>query len=387
MAINLRQIYLGKILGVPVRAHYSWLPVFPVYAYAISSALLPRNAPGLPAWEYWSLGLITTALLFGSVLLHELAHSVMARVEGIGAPGITLYFFGGFSSLGSQPASPATEFKVAVVGPAASFIIGTVFFAVDQLLFRHTTHLAASQVFRHLGIVNWLLAGFNILPGLPLDGGRVLRAAVWRFNKNFREATRVAVRAGLTISFALIVSGVYFLPRDLVTSMWCLTIGVLLVLMLVSSRRAPAGRRPKPGSVEEVMTREVVVVSPDIRVQEFVDGVLRNNHFTSFPVGVNRRLHGMLLLQELKQVPRERWSDLTAAQVMRPVDDSMFVAAAVPVAEARARLASNGLGRAVVLDSNGLIVGYVSLRDIDQDLAKSMWTPWSKKTGAGSNRR
>src|SRR5215831_3469696 len=228
MAIKLRQFYLGRVLGVPVRAHYSWLPVFPIYAYAISATLLPRNAPGLPAWQYWALGLLTTALLFVSVLLHELAHSVMARVEGIGAPGITLYFFGGLSSLGSQPASPATEFKVAVVGPAASFIIGTVFFAVDQALFRHTTHLAASQVFRHLGIVNWLLAGFNILPGLPLDGGRVLRAAVWRFNKNYREATRVAVRAGLTISFALIVSGIYFLPRDLVTSMWCLTIGVLL---------------------------------------------------------------------------------------------------------------------------------------------------------------
>ena len=378
MSINLRRIYLGRVLGIPVRAHYSWLPVFPVYSYAISSALLPRNAPGLPAWEYWSLGLVTTVLLFVSVLLHELAHSVMARVEGIGAPGITLYFFGGFSSLGSQPANPSTEFKVAVVGPAASFIIGTAFFAVDQALFRHTTHLAASQVFRHLGIVNWLLAAFNILPGLPLDGGRVLRAVVWRFNKNFREATRVAVRAGLTISFASIVCGIWWLNKDLVISMWSLTIGVLLLVMLVSTQRLPTGRRPAPGSVEEIMTREVVVVRPDIKVQEFVDGVLRNNHFTSFPVGANRRLHGMLLLQELKQVPREKWSDLTAAQVMRPVDDSMFVAARAPVAEAKARLAGNGLGRAVVLDSNGLIVGYVSLRDLDR---KAIRMPWSRNNG------
>jgi len=384
MAIKLRQFYLGRVLGVPVRAHYSWLPVFPIYCYAISSSLLPRNAPGLPVWQYWSLGLITTALLFLSVLLHELAHSVMAKAEGLGAPAITLYFFGGLSSLGGQPTSPASEFKVAVVGPAASFIIGTVFFAVDQALFRYTTHLATSQVFRHLGIVNWFLAAFNILPGLPLDGGRVLRAVVWRINKNFREATRVAVRAGLTISFTSIVSGIWFLNKDLVTSLWCLTIGVLLVVMLVWSRRSPTGRRPAPGTVEEVMTREVVVVSPDAKVQEFVDGILRNNHFTSFPVGANRRLHGLLLLQELKQVPRERWRDLTAAQVMRPVDESMFVAAQARVAEAKAKLASNGLGRAVVLDSNGLIVGYLSLSDLDGNLRKAMRMPWSRKAGNGS---
>src|SRR5262252_3070161 len=363
MNFNLKPFYLGRISGIPIQAHYSWLPVFPIYAWVISQVLLPSNVPGRPVIEYWALGILTTVLLFASVLIHELAHSIMARIEGVGTGGITLYLFGGLASIGGQPARPSSEFKIAVIGPAASFVLGILFLGLDQLLFYHTHHLAASQVFRHLGIVNWLLAGFNILPGLPLDGGRVLRAVVWRFNKNFREATRVAVRAGLTISFASIVCGIWWLNKDLVISMWSLTIGVLLLVMLVSSRRTPVGRRPKPGSVEEVMTREVVVIRPEIKVQEFVDGVLRNNHFTSFPVGANRRLHGMLLLQELKQVPRERWRDLTAAQVMRPVDESMFVAAQARVAEAKAKLASNGLGRAVVLDSNGLIVGYLSLRD------------------------
>ena len=137
---------------------------------------------------------LTTLLLFASVLAHEIAHALMARAEGQGTGSITLYLFGGLASIGSQPAKPSTEFKIAVVGPAASFLIGTIFFGVDQLLFNHTTHLAASQVFRHLGIVNWLLAGFNILPGLPLDGGRVLRAAVWRVQGNYTLATRTAVR-------------------------------------------------------------------------------------------------------------------------------------------------------------------------------------------------
>jgi Zn-dependent protease len=365
MAFNPKPFYLGRAFGIPLRAHYSWLPVFPIYSYAISSVLLPGTVPGLPVFEYWTLGIVTTALLFLSVVAHELAHSVMARAEGIGTGGITLYMFGGLASLGGQPARPSSEFKIAIAGPAASFLIGTVFFAVDQLLFRHTRYLAASQVFRHLGIVNWLLAGFNILPGLPLDGGRVLRAVLWHFNKNFAEATRLAMRAGITISLALIVTGAYLLFRDVVTGLWSLTIGLLLATMLTSStRRGPGGIRPAPGTVGAVMTRDVVIIPPDMVVQDFIDGVLKNNQFTSFPVAVAGRLHGLLLLEKLKSYQREDWPILTVGQVMRPVDESMFVSWRKPVAEATSLLTSNGIGRAAVVDSSGLLIGYISLRDL-----------------------
>ena len=362
--LNVEPFYLGRILGIPIRAHYSWLPVVPIYAWVISSALLPRNAPGRPEWEYWALGILTTALLFVSVLVHELAHSLMARAEGIGTGGITLYLFGGLASLGGQPASPASEFKIAVVGPAASFIIGAVFFGLDQLLFRRTSYLAVSQVFRHLGIVNWLLGAFNILPGLPLDGGRVLRAIVWRINRNYALATRAAVRAGLTISMALLFCGVYLVFVDLVMAVWCLVIGLLLATMLVSSRRrAVGGRPPAPGTVEEVMTQEVVTVAPTLKVQDFIDKVLRNNRFTSFPVALDGRLHGLILLEELKKFPPERWPSLTASEVMRPIDQSMFITSRAPVGEARSLIERNGIGRAAVLDSSGLLIGYVT--DVD----------------------
>ena len=358
---------MGRILGIPIRAHYSWLPVFPIYAWVISSALLPRNAPGRSEWEYWALGISTTALLFVSVLVHELAHSLMAKAEGIGTGGITLYLFGGLASLGGQPASPGSEFKIAVVGPAASFVIGTIFFGLDQFLFRRTSYLAISQVFRHLGIVNWLLGGFNILPGLPLDGGRVLRAIVWRFNRNYAMATRTAVRSGLTISMALLFSGVYLIFVDIVTGLWCLIIGLLLATMLVSSRRkATGGRTAAPGTVEEVMTHEVVTVAPTIKVQDFINTVLRNNRFTSFPVALEGRLHGLILLEELKQYPPDRWPDLTASQVMRPIDQSMFIAARTPVGEARSLLERNGIGRAAVVGPSGLLVGYLTVKDFDK---------------------
>src|ERR1044071_1944065 len=135
MALDLKPFYLGRLFGIPIRAHYSWLPVIPFYAWAIASGLLPREAPGLAPYEYWALGFLTAACLFVWVLAHELSHALMARAEGLGTGNITLYMFGGLASLNGQPAQPSSEFKIAIVGPAASFLIGTIFYlTVDVFL-------------------------------------------------------------------------------------------------------------------------------------------------------------------------------------------------------------------------------------------------------------
>ncbi|MFY9554350.1 MAG: site-2 protease family protein [Blastocatellia bacterium] len=368
MTLNPKPFYLGRVFGIPIYAHYSWLPVFPLYAWAIAAGLLPREAPGLSIVSYWSLGLLTTLLLVISVLVHELAHATMARAEGLGTGNITLYLFGGLASLNGQPAQPSSEFKIAVVGPAASFVIGTIFFLADEAFLRGTTHRAIGQVLRHLGVINWFLAGFNILPGLPLDGGRVLRALLWRFNKNFRASTQIAIRSGLMIAITLAALGIaYFLFIDWVTGMWMMTVGLLIALMLGTTEGRTRGVwRVKRGTVEDVMNRDVVQIPPTMKVTEFINKVLNNNHHTSFPVVHERRLHGMLLLDELKEVPREEWPRLEAREVMRPVDASMFIDANMPIPQAKSVLANNRLGRAVVLDLNGFIVGYVSLRDVSR---------------------
>ena len=368
MTLNPKPFYLGRVFGIPIFAHYSWLPVFPFYAWAIASGLLPRQAPGLSVLQYWSLGVLTTVLLFVSVLVHELAHATMARAEGLGTGNITLYMFGGLASLNGQPAQPSSEFKIAVVGPAASFLIGTVFFLAVEVFLRGTPHRAIGQVLRHLGLVNWFLAGFNILPGLPLDGGRVLRALLWSRNKNFRAATQQAIRSGLMIALTLIAAGIYsfiMVPDYGITGLWMMIVGLMIALMLGTTEGRSRGVwRVKRGTVEDVMNRDVVQIPPEMKVTDFISKVLNNNHHTSFPVVQERRLHGMLLLDELKQVPREEWSRLEAREVMRPVDSSMFIKASTPIPEAKSILSNNELGRAVVLDSNGLIVGYVSLRDV-----------------------
>jgi Zn-dependent protease/predicted transcriptional regulator len=370
MTLNPKPFSLGRIFGIPIYAHYSWLPVFPFYAWAIASGLLPREAPGLSVLQYWALGLLTSILLFVSVLVHELAHATMARAEGLGTGNITLYMFGGLASLNGQPAQPSSEFKIAIVGPAASFLIGTIFYLAVDLFVYGTTHRAIGQVLRHLGLVNWFLAGFNILPGLPLDGGRVLRAALWRYNKNFRAATQLAIRSGLMIAITLIVGGIYSFikfPDYGITGLWMMIIGLMIALMLGTTEGRTRGVwRVKRGTVEDVMNRDVVQIPPGMKVTDFINKVLNNNHHTSFPVVQERRLYGMLLLDELKHVPREEWSHLEAREVMRPVDPSMFIDANTPIPQAQSMLSNNRLGRAIVLDSNGLIVGYVSLRDVSK---------------------
>jgi Zn-dependent protease/predicted transcriptional regulator len=370
MTLNPKPFYLGRVFGIPIFAHYSWLPVFPFYAWAIASGLLPREAPGLSVAKYWALGLLTSMLLFVSVLVHELAHATMARAEGLGTGNITLYMFGGLASLNGQPAQPSSEFKIAVVGPAASFLIGLLFFAADWLLLYGKPYRAIGQVLRHLGLVNWFLAGFNILPGLPLDGGRVLRALLWRYNKNFRASTQLAIRSGLMIAITLIVAGIYsfiMLPDYGITGLWMMIIGLMIGLMLGTTEGRSRGVwRVKRGTVEDVMNRDVVQIPPNMKVTDFINKVLNNNHHTSFPVVLERRLHGILLLEELKQTPREEWSRLEAREVMRPVNASMFIDVNTPIPQAQSMLANNGLGRAIVLDSNGFIVGYVSLRDVSK---------------------
>jgi Zn-dependent protease/predicted transcriptional regulator len=371
MMINTKPFYLGRVFGIPIRAHYSWLPVFPFYAWAIAQFLLPREIrnlglANLPGYQYWALGLMTSTLLFASVLAHELSHAIMARAEGFGTGNITLYMFGGLASLEGQPAQPSSEFKIAIVGPAASFLVGLIFYGLAELIDYNASANAVSLVLRHLGLVNWFLAGFNILPGMPLDGGRVLRALLWRFNKNFRVATQLAVRSGFMIAFALVALGIYsFLYQERITGLWSISIGLMIALMLnTTAGHSHRILRAKRGTIQEVMNPDVVLIPPNMKISDFIDKVLKNNHHTSFPVALNRKLHGLLLLEELMSLPESEWQQVEARQVMRPVDGSMFLSLQTSLEAARSLMTGNGLGRAVVIDSNGLIVGYLTLSDV-----------------------
>jgi predicted transcriptional regulator len=181
-------------------------------------------------------------------------------------------------------------------------------------------------------------------------------------------ATQLAVRSGFMIAFSLVALGVYsFLYQERITGLWSIAIGLMIAFMLNTTEgHSHRILRPKRGTIKEAMNPDVVLIPPNMKISDFINKVLKNNHHTSFPVAINRRLHGLLLLEELRSLPEEEWPRVEAHQVMRPVDSSMFLSLQTSLEAARSLMAANGLGRAVVIDSNGLIVGYLTLNDLSK---------------------
>lgn len=335
--------------------------MIPIYSWAIAAVYLPRTAPDRSPVEYWVLGGVTTLLLVVSVIAHELAHALVARAEGLDIYDITVHLFGGMARMTGEPPTPSAELKVAVVGPGASFALGIFFLLLDTLLVHGTTYLAEGRVLRHLGIVNLVLATFNLLPGYPLDGGRVLKAVLWRRRGDLASALRTARSAGRSIAISLLGVGVYvFLFTDKLTGLFSISFGAVLLLALGEAERiTPRGAR-RANTVADFMRRPPVAVRPETTVHSLVHDVLPNHRQTAFLVTADGRLHGVLALEEITDLPRDAWSRTTVSSVMRPVDDSVFVTATASLAEAERQVATNGLGQLAVLDADGLVVGSLS---------------------------
>jgi Zn-dependent protease len=357
-------LFAGRVLGIPIRLDWSWVPMIPVYSWAIAAVYLPRVAPDRPIAEYWVWGVVTTFLLVVSVIAHELAHAVVARVEGLEVHDITVHLFGGMARMSGEPATPSAELKIAVVGPGVSFALGLVFLLLDSLLIYGTEYLAAGRVLRHLGVLNIFLATFNLLPGFPLDGGRVLKAVLWRRRGDPVSALRTARSAGRSIALSLLGVGLYvFFFTDKLTGLLSVAMGAVLMLAL-GTREREVPRRARANTVADLMRRPAVAVAPTTTVHELVNVVLPAHRQTAFLVTSGGRLHGVVELEALRDLPRDAWRRTAVAAVMRPVDDSVFVGVATPLEEARRRLSTNGVGQAAVLDADGLVVGSLGSEDL-----------------------
>jgi Zn-dependent protease/CBS domain-containing protein len=358
-------LFAGRVLGIPIRLDWSWIPMIPVYSWAIAAVYLPGAAPDRPVAEYWIWGVITTFLLVVSVVAHELAHAVVARVEGLEIHDITVHFFGGMARMSGEPSTPSAELKIAVVGPGASFALGIVFLLLDTVLIYGTPYLAAGRVLRHLGLLNIFLATFNLLPGFPLDGGRVLRAVLWRRRGDAASALRTARSAGRSIAISLLGVGLYvFWLTDRLTGVLAMSMGAVLMLALGTSERTAPGRA-RANTIADLMRRPPVTVTPTMTVHELVNDVLPTHKQTAFLVTSAGRLHGVVALESLRDLPRDAWRRTSVADVMHPVDETVFVDVGAPLDEAWHRLLTNGLGHAAVLDADGLVVGSLRREDLD----------------------
>ena len=347
-----------------MRIDYRWFIVF-----ALSVALIAANvrkhpiqlfAYHLPATgelTAWLLGIATTLGLFLSVFGHELSHALMGRTEGIEIEEIVLHPFGGLARLRTQPENPGAEFRIAVAGPAASFIFGLIAFG-GMMLTALLQFNFGTAFFFFIGAGNLLLAVFNLFPGYPLDGGRVLRAIIWKRSGSMRDATRIAGFCGQLMALVLILFGIYMVLaptfRAYFMGLWSVLVGVFLLSAATSVVRSVR----EPGVVREAMS-PAISVEPDLLISRFVDEILPLHRYSSFPVEHGKSLLGILTLEDLKKIPREQWRVRRVRDVMRPVNSSMFVKASTNTDLANELIQSNGVDAVAVIEESGELVGFL----------------------------
>jgi Zn-dependent protease/predicted transcriptional regulator len=350
------------IRGIPINVHVSWLVIYGLIMWTLAVGYFPRALPDLPAAAHWANGLLAALLLFVSVLLHELSHSFVAIAHGLSVRGITLHVFGGVSHLDDEPPGPRAEFMIAVVGPVTSFAIAAVLWAVNAGgLVRPAW---AQALVAYLVLVNVAVGVFNLVPGFPLDGGRLLRAAIWKWKGALGPATYLASRIGVGFAFALMALGVLQILRGkVIGGFWFILIGMFLRGAADASYSQTALREALGRlSVRDIMTREVVTVPPEATVAQLADAFW-SHHVTSFPVVYRDTVRGIASVQQVHAVPVEERMDRRVSELMHPLTDDLAVGPDDSAFEALGKASRNQVGRLAVLE-NSRLVGYLSLKDI-----------------------
>ena len=361
-----RTITVAHIFGIPVRFDYRWFIVFILSIWLIAMNLARggmwvgtvKLVP-LSVTTAWFLAIVVTIGLFLSVLGHELSHALMARSEGIEIEEIVLHPFGGLARLRNEPESARAEFRIAVAGPAASFLFALVSFILMLPAIMAGYETAGGVLFL-LTAGNLLLAVFNLFPGYPLDGGRVLRAILWGRTGDMKEATRLAGICGMLIAAILIIFGVYMAIapsfRSYFMGFWSVLVGLFLFDAAYSVVKHVRGR--VQNIVKEAMSAPFAV-EPDLLISQLIDSILPLHRQVAFPVALNKRLHGIVSLEDLKTLPRERWHLTKARDVMRPIAPRFFVEPNATLDYARELMKRNGIGSLAVVGKNGELVGFL----------------------------
>ncbi len=341
---------IGSILGIPIYLHASWLFIFALVTYSLSM----QFAQSQPQWspsKYWIIGLLTGLLFFASVLFHELSHSVIAMHYKIRVVSITLFIFGGVARIGREPAKALQEFNIAIAGPISSYFLSASFFGLT-LLFPSSDAVVA--VGKWLAQINFAVATFNLLPGFPLDGGRIFRAAVWGATKSFDRATRVSSISGQLVAYGMILMGIWMaaVKHDL-SGMWLSSIGIYLWLTArdgvtqVAIRENLAGLR-----ASDVMNNEVPTINRNTTLGEYSAEVLRTGRRCHLVI-TEDRLVGMMNVQALNSVPRADWNSNSIQAVMIPRERISWAAPEEPLLRLLERLVAADISQMPVVSVSG----------------------------------
>ena len=310
-------LIIARIWGIPISVHVSWLLVFALVTSVLATGYFPERQPGWGVATYWLLGALTSLAFFASVLVHELGHSRVALGYGLPIRGITLFVFGGVAQIGREPDSPGAEFKIAIAGPLTSLGLAGLF-GIVGLVGASLVLVSAPALW--LARINFVVALFNLLPGFPLDGGRVLRAAVWAWTGSFDRGNRAAAAAGEGLALILIGVGVLrAIGGDVAGGIWMALIGWFLQSAVAAGRAQAALRELLRGAtVRQAMDRDCSSVAPDLTLERLVQEQVLGAGRRCFMVAEDGHLRGLLTLHEVKGVPRERWGGTKVEEVMQP---------------------------------------------------------------------
>ncbi len=352
----------GKIAGIALEVNFSWLIILILLTVSLAVSWFPLAAPRYPLAAYWIAGFIASLLLFVAVLLHELAHSLVAKARGLSVKSITLFIFGGVSNLEQEPRSPGLEFQVAIVGPLTSLILAAICWAI-ALALRGVPLVGA--VFGYLAIANGLLAVFNLIPGFPLDGGRVLRSILWKITGNLRTATRWATRVGQAIALLFILAGIWvFFTGNFLDGLWLGFIGWFL-FSIAQAANANVMLDSLFGrvTVGEVMNPNPLTVPHHISLLALVESYFLPRATRAAPVVAGEQLLGLISLTDIRQIPREQWAQIPIWQVMVPRNRLIVTTPQQRLSEALGLMARQSIHQVPVVQDDRL-VGMISRETI-----------------------
>ena len=347
-------IRLGKLFGIPVNIDVSWLLIFIWVTWSLAGSYFPQRHLSWSTALTWGVAVVTSLLFFASVLLHELGHALVARSQGTPVSEITLFIFGGVAQIADEPESPGKEFRMALVGPLISLVLSA-FFGLLYLATRRADG-PVSAVGSFLAGVNLSLGLFNLIPGFPLDGGRVLRAVLWAARHDLTQATRWASWVGQAVAYLFILSGIVSIFRgDWLGGVWIAFIGFFLDNAARSAYHQLTLRRLLDGHiVGEIMSQECVLLPPQLTLDVFVEQYLLPRGQRCFSVGNRERVLGLLTVHNVSMVPRERWTTTHVADVLTPLDRLRVVAPSTSLWDALQQMTKDGVNQLPVLKDGEL---------------------------------